>query len=385
MDRIGIDAGFVLRGRVGGAEHMLVNLVQGLRETGDDELVVFCDDPWPVPAGPALRWIPLEGRGNRFVRTRRAVRKHARRLDAMLFANYYTPPFIGSRRPRIVTVIHDLQYLHHPKNFSGGKRVWLRAAHETSLRLADAVVAISDSVREDVLQRYGERWATKVHSIPNPVSLRRFEADGLVDPGLPPGTDRYVLSVAAQYPHKNLGTLIEAFALVRGRPEHSDVRLVLAGQLGERLSGIAWHPRIEETIERLGLADAVHLTGYVSDEVLGELYRRAAVFAFPSLFEGFGLPAVEALGLGLPVLTTRRTSIPQATLGLATYVDDPLDADEMASRLGEMLADPGAHRPSPEAVGRIRGEYDPARVARRYRELLLPGRGASEREGGGVG
>lgn len=358
---------------------MLVNLVEGLRASGDDELVVFCDDPWPVEPGPAPpRWVSLAGPGNRFVRTWRAVRRQAGSLDAMLWANYFTPPFVGRHRPRTVTVIHDLQYLHHPENFSRQKRAWLRGTHEAALRIADVVVAISDSVREDVLARYGARWASKVRTIPNPVSLRRFEADRPVDPGLPAGTERYVLSVAAQYPHKNLQTLIEAFALVRARPETADVRLILAGQLGEQLSGIAWHPRVEATIERLRLGDAVHVTGYVSDEVLGELYRRAAVFAFPSLFEGFGLPAVEALGLRLPVLTTRRTSIPQATLGLAAYLDDPLDPGEMAARLGEILADPDAHRPSPEAVERIRAEYNPARIARRYREVLLPGRSGSE-------
>jgi glycosyltransferase involved in cell wall biosynthesis len=114
------------------------------------------------------------------------------------------------------------------------------------------------------------------------------------------------------------------------------------------------------------VADRVHMTGYVDDAQLGTWYRGASVFAFPSLFEGFGMPAVEALGLGLPVLTTRCTALPETTLGLAAYVDNPTDSREWADRLGHMLRDPVAYTPNQRAVRAVRERYDTVHVARAY-------------------
>lgn len=368
--RIGVDASFIDPGRVGGAEHMLTNLVEGLAAIAgpNDELEVFTDHPWPVE-GPVAFTRP-GAPGNRFVRITRALRPALEHLDAILFANYFTPPFPRTRaRPRFVTVIHDLQYLHFPEHFSRQKRAWLRATHEATLRLADATVAISNDVRRDVLARYGPRWAGRVHTIHNPVSWSRFG-----EAGAPPPVDgRYVLAVAAQYPHKNLETLVRAFGELRARGRHDDVRLVLTGQLGSHLSGVAWTRPLDDVIDASGAREHVHVTGYLDDERLGACYRHAAMFAFPSRFEGFALPVVEALGFGLPVLTTRSTAIPEVTLGLATYLADPLDAAAMAERLGAMLDDPEAFRPSRADVERVRDAYAPARIASAYRELLAGG------------
>lgn len=344
---------------------MVVNLVEGLAGAAapTDELVVFTDHPWSAPE--RVGFAGLRGRGNRFTRIRSTLRPIINDLDAVLFTNYYTPPFLRrGAGPRLVTVIHDLQYRHHPENFSRQKRLWLRASHEATLRLADLTVTISRAVRDDVLASYGKRHARRVRAIPNAVSWSRF--DGESEPVEGP----YVLAVAAQYPHKNLATLVRGFGLLVERGVAGDARLVLTGQLGRELRGIAWYPPIEALIEQLGLRDRVVVTGYVDDRRLGGLYRGAAVFAFPSLFEGFALPPVEALGFRLPVLTSRLTSIPEVTLGLATYLDDPLDAESMSNRLEEMLKDPDRFRPSEDDAARIRDTYSPERIGSAYLEAL---------------
>jgi glycosyltransferase involved in cell wall biosynthesis len=367
--RIAVDASFIDPGRVGGAEHMLMNLVEGLalKAAPDDTLDVFTDRPWAAPDPTAFR--PLAGAGNRFSRITWSLRGALHDFDAVLFSNYFTPPFPPSRRrPRFVTVIHDLQYLHFPEHFSRQKRLWLRASHEATLRLADATVAISHDVRRDILARYGRRWASRVHTIHNPVSWTRFGPDDRAGP--PPVEGPYVLAVAAQYPHKNLETLVLSFAQMRKRGAHPEVHLVLAGQLGAHLSGVAWTRPLDDVIDDAGVRDAVHVTGYLDDRALGDAYRHATVFAFPSRFEGFALPVVEALGFGLPVLTTRSTAIPEVTRGLATYLDDPLDASAMADRLEAMLDDPSAFHPGADEVARLRSTYAPETIARRYRELF---------------
>jgi glycosyltransferase involved in cell wall biosynthesis len=364
--RIYIDANFLIPGRVGGAEHMVVNLVEGLATVADDddELIVMTDHPWSVPSRVAFTSAPAGP--NRFVRTTRALARLGARGDAVLFTNYFTSPLVP-RRLRSATVIHDLQYRHHPVYFSRQKRAWLRVAHSLTLRRADTVVAISESVRDDLLAVHGRRWAAKIKTIWNPVSWARFDGSG---GSRADDLGPYILTAAAHYPHKNLTTLLRSFeTLVRRRPD-PDVHLVLAGQLGRGLSGVAWTPDIQGQVQEMGLADRVTVTGYVDEVRLGDLYRGARLFAFPSLFEGFALPPVEALGFGLPVLTTRRSSIPEVTLGLARYVDDPLDHEAMAEALEQMWTDPASWQPKAEDVERVRGTFEPSVIAARYLELL---------------
>ena len=113
------------------------------------------------------------------------------------------------------------------------------------------------------------------------------------------------------------------------------------------------------------------VTGHVSDVELGKLYQHAAVFAFPSLFEGFGMPAVEALGFGLPVLTTKCGSLPEATLQLAHYVDDPLNVSEWTATMADILTQTATYRPLPRDVARIRHQYMPNRIGKVYYEALV--------------
>ena len=203
---------------------MLKNLVDGLNaiRQPSDRLQIFSNTRWPICGSQAgVDWINGWGTGNRFILEWKAMRRAAGALDAMLFTNYFTPPARAAKHLRLVTVIHDLQYLHFPQNFTLQKRLWLRCAHELTLRRADRVVVISDFVRQDLLSHYGARWENKVQVIPNPISFERFDGETPHETARPWDKDvergRYILSVAAHYPHKNLATLIRAFAQLRRR------------------------------------------------------------------------------------------------------------------------------------------------------------------------
>lgn len=228
----------------------------------------------------------------------------SRGFDGILFPNTFTPPVIGAKRA--VTVIHDLQYLNLPEHWPLAKRVWMRTCHEVTLRRCDAVVAISEWVRNDILKHYGHRWESRVHTIWNPISFDRFNqpAEQTFTNGRP-----FILCTAADRPAKNLSTLIRAFALLQKRfPEFC---LVLAGQ--PRSDDRSWRrrsaslesklPSAADLVEKLGLSQHVVLTGYIADSQLGALYRDASLFVLPSLFEGFGMPAVEALAFGCQPLS----------------------------------------------------------------------------------
>src|SRR5690606_26198103 len=262
-----------------------------------------------------------------------------------------------------VTVMHDLLYRHYPQYFSARKRAWLNLIHRDTLRRAQRVVAISEFVREDILRVYGERWADKVVSIPNPVSWDRLKA-GATGPELTGADRRIVLSVAAQWPHKNVETLLRAWSLLRSQGLTGGAALVMVGQRPSGLIGAV------VSADHVADSDDVIFTGHVSDEELAGWYAAASLFVFPSLFEGFGIPPVEALGLGLPVLTSARTSIPEVTLGAADLIEDPLDPSTWASRIADHLAQPGRFVPTQQQVATIRERYEPTAIAARYLEAF---------------
>jgi glycosyltransferase involved in cell wall biosynthesis len=372
MAHIGICGLFIVPGRVGGAEYMLYNLIDGLSQlvAHDDDITVSLRAGHRIPMRPTIHYDLVSERitRNRFLMETFFSGRSARHFDALLFPNYFTPPV--TRATRICTVIHDLQYLHYPKNFTLQKNAWLRICHEWTLRKADHVIAISHHVRQDLLSRYGHRFADNISVVPNPISWVRFEGFDVDDHRMNSMfRSPYILSVAAQYPHKNLETLIKGFSLIRSR--HSGLRLVLVGQVPSRLVGTSRTAHIQDLIRDLGLSKDVVVTGHITDQTLGAFYRGASLFVFPSLFEGFGMPPIEALGLGLPVLTTKCTALPETTMGLAKYLDNPIDAEEMASSMLDMLSSPLSYAPSEEQVRMIRTRYSPLTVAQTYREILL--------------
>jgi len=279
-----------------------------------------------------------------------------RDFDRWLLPNYYTP--VGLRG-RVVTVIHDAQYAHYPENFSVAKRRWLTAAHRHTMKRADVVVAISAFVAADLVRLHGDQFAAKVQVIPNAVSFDRLSPGELPD-GVP--TDReLVLCVSGAYRHKNLDTAVRAFADVAAR--RPNAHLVVVGQAPELLLGARKATGVTPLVHELGLSDRVTNLGYVSDPELGALYQHAAVLAMPSLFEGFGLPVVEALGFGVPVVSTRCGALAEVSLGLARYVDDPMSAPELAANVVDVLAEGDKAKPTASDVEQVRVRYDPRRIA----------------------
>jgi glycosyltransferase involved in cell wall biosynthesis len=367
--KIGVSELFNRPGRVGGAETMLHNLLEGLATTmsPEDEIVVFSNETsGTMETAPRMSYavMPKWGRRNRFLQEAIVMPAYTGQCDVVLFPNYFTPPV--TRGGRKVTVIHDLQYAHFPHNFSRSKRMWLRASHEMTLRQADAVITISEFCKRDIVDRYGERFIDKVHVIPNPISWDRLKqrpdaSDARSGPNDFEGP--YILSVAAQYPHKNLETLVRAFSKLR--PDRPDVRLVLVGQLADRVIGMSRRSGVRDVIAELGLDDSVLVTGYVSDAELGEWYRHASLFVFPSLFEGFGMPPIEALGLGIPVLTTSCGSLSEIPSGMATVVADPMDPAEMAEAMREMLQNRHLYDQR-----QVQDRYSPQTVAKAYYRVL---------------
>jgi glycosyltransferase involved in cell wall biosynthesis len=231
-------------------------------------------------------------------------------LDAIHFPlSVMLPPV---ERPPAVTTVLDLQHEEHPEFFGRAELAYRKVVYGWTIRRSRIVVTISEHARQTLVERHGLA-PDRVRSIHLAVDHDVFT------PGSGPRGD-YLLYPARPWPHKNHTRLYEAFA--RLRRERPDLRLVLTG---------------EGDFGRL--PDGVDSRGRVSRDELVELYRGAAAVVFPSLYEGFGMPVVEAMACGCPVACSNATSLPEV-VGDAARLFDPRDPEDLAAAAGEVLADP---------------------------------------------
>lgn len=234
--------------------------------------------------------------------------------------------------PSVVTV-HDVAFLAYPAAFHASKRRYLSLMTRLSVHRARRVIAVSAHTKGDLVRRFGVAPG-KVAVIPEAMDRRFRPANDADAPAqfkaahhLP---ERYILFVGTLEPRKNLRRLIEAFAqIVR---HEADVALVVVGASGWLTSDLA------PLVHRHGLTDRVVFTGYVVDEELPRWYQAATLFCYPSLYEGFGLPVLEAMACGAPVVTSNTSSIPEVA-GDAAVLVDPTDVAALADALQALLAD----------------------------------------------
>lgn len=375
---IGIPGFFRPDQRVGGVYSVFENLLRGFAELLDEgprdnpfELTVFHGAVVPQHQDSRFHWRAVPSRLSRFVAEAHVAAGTGRQLDALLFLNYHTP--LVTRSGRVVTIVHDLQYAHMPQFYNPAKRLWLRLCHEITLRKCHRIAAISGVVKEDMLRLYGDKWLHRIEVVWNPVTIDRFASD--VDYNITRGRP-YIMCVSVDRPQKNLYRLIKAFDLVRKK--FPDYCLVVAGQLRslrrqrrERAAAVGQTmPAATDLVEELQLGEHVHVTGFISDAQLGALYRGATLCVLPSLFEGFGMPAIESLAMAKPTLVSGLPVLREITFNSAQYIEDPTDVNAMAENLAAMLERPADFRPAPELVGRVRRAFSPRNVAERYLSLL---------------
>lgn len=277
--------------------------------------------------------VPVQGRAGRIAYEHlRLPRLFADGGFDLLHCPAYILPW--GFRGRSVLTVHDLialQYPHYCKRLSS---LYFGMSLGRSIRRADRIIAVSQRVREDILGRFPVA--------PEKISVIHLGVDPMFRPvddplrcgavrrryGLP---DRFLLFVGNIEPKKNLERLLEAF-LQFTRRNVSDHKLVIAGQFAWRYDGVI------RTLNRLKLTDRVMLLGYVPREELPALYSLADLFVFPSLYEGFGLPPLEAAACGAPVLVSHAGALPEIAGEYARYVD-PFSVEDMADGIDKALAD----------------------------------------------
>jgi glycosyltransferase involved in cell wall biosynthesis len=335
---IAIDAHSV-GAELGGNESYATNLIEALAQIDHtNRYTLFVTkaaaierfaDRWPnfkvqrtLPHTPLVR-IPLT-----------LSRELRRNPVDLLHVQYTAPPFAPCP---IVTTIHDLAFEHLPETFNRRSWMQMRLTVRLTARRAAHIITVSDYSRADIIRTYRipperitvtpEAAAESFFPVRNETELKRIrETYGI--------QENYILSLSSIQPRKNLVRLIEAYSCLRGvRPEVKLPQLVLVGKRG-------WlEHETFRAAERSALGNEILFTGYVPEGDLAALYSGAICFVYPSYFEGFGLPVVEAMQCGVPVIAGNRTSLPEV-LGNAGVLFDPFDTQALVKSLTQVLGDP---------------------------------------------
>jgi glycosyltransferase involved in cell wall biosynthesis len=254
------------------------------------------------------------------------------RFDVLLATNFIPPP---TKAERIVVTVHDLAYRLYPETAPHSTRRWLRRIDE-SLRRATGILVPSESTKRDLVDLYpvDPNRVTVAHLGVDSERYRRVPEEGVESVRRKFGlTGPYFVYVGGIEPRKNLPRLIQAFARL---PE--DVSLAIAG------ASVHWNPEgwdlLRATLEALppDVRRRVLLTGYVTDEEKVALLNGAVGLAYPSLYEGFGLPAAEALACGTPVVTSNVSSLPEI-VGETAILVDPDDPEAIREGMRRLLED----------------------------------------------
>ena len=327
--RIGINALFLIPGGVGGTEVYLRNLLAALAlAPRNHQYVVFLNqetDASLLPPHPAF--LPIQtgvravSRPSRILYEQHLFPLAARRahIDVMLNPGFTAPLFLHCPN---VTIIHDLQHHHHPEYFKPADLLAWRFFVWSAARFSAQVITVSPASTEDVINVY-KRSPQHVHTAEPGVEPALFDLTNHPEP--------LILCVSTLHPHKNIERLIDAFALFH--PRHPEYTLVLAGMRGFHTQAV------ESRIAGHQLQSKITLTGWIPRPEILALYARAQFAVFPSTFEGFGIPVVEALAAGVPLITSDIRPMKDIAQG-AALLFPPNDTQALLAAMEAYAASP---------------------------------------------
>lgn len=249
-----------------------------------------------------------------------------KRPDIFFSPTHYAPRF--SPIPTAIAIM-DLSYIYFPDLFNKKDLYQLQNWSKYSIKNASAIFTISNSSRNDIIKEYAVD-SQKIHpiylGIKNNESIKNYSMDDLRKKfGI---ESDYILFVGTLQPRKNITRLIEAFSQIK----NDKLSLVIVGKRGWQYTDILSAP------EKYGIENKVKFLDFVTDEDLPSLYKNAVCFALPSLYEGFGLPVLEAMKFGCPVVTSNVSSLPEAGGDAALYFD-PNDTSDIAKVLTKVISD----------------------------------------------
>jgi glycosyltransferase involved in cell wall biosynthesis len=313
-------------------------LLHLLRLDREDRYFLYCKNPFEFPRGGNLALRFSRGAketstsyGNTiwlFTKGMRLMGKDG--IDVLWGPRHMLPPLLPGRIKTVLTV-HDLVWRHFPETMERYNLLVMQIVARRSIKAADHIIAVSNSTAGALVDLFGvrrEKISVIHHGADRYVPLDRDESAEYISERYKTDKD-YVLTVSTIEPRKNLKTLLRVFS--RLKPE--GLQLLVAGASGWKTSSL------QEEYGRLGLTEReVKFLGYVPEEDMNRLYSGAKLFAFPSIYEGFGIPPLEAMASGTPVIASRESSIPEV-VGNAGMLLDPYDEEAWEAAILRVMSE----------------------------------------------
>lgn len=361
--KIAVDLSFIRPDHTnGGTESCIKNLIKGWEAAGAlKDLVFFIHEDIYQTYGslfPKCQFAIYHCKGCHKLRTTwfqtlilpKWVDKY--QIDLLYYPSYTTGYYLNLSIPVVVNP-HDVQFKFYPEYFSKWKRWYLNMGYRHSLKKADAIISISDYVKSTLKEFYGNECRNKIITIYDPIDFEKIEETCPKGIKLP-----YILSVSSVQKHKNMLTLVKAFERIEDQIAH---QLVIVGCKGNGMEPIRQYLKDHQ------LEDRVVFTDYVTDSELSWLYTHADLYVTTSLYEGFGMTPIEAMGRGIKTICSTSTSLPEVTLQLANYYE-PAESDSILSEtIKRVLSGEGEKQPDPQL---LRNRYDKTLVAKKMLELF---------------
>ena len=367
--RVGLDARTLASSVRSGVEHYVANLVRAFATFEDGpEIIAYVDRPIADPqlsaaasSGIVRTEVVRAKRG--WLRAALPFRLWRDGVEIVHLPSTLIPPILPC--PAVVTV-HDLAWLHYPEAYDPADLRMQTQVVPRSIRRAAYVIAVSQSTADDI-SRHFDISKDRIAVTPLGVSAA-FSPDGPGIEDLLPQADKlasgFILHTGGHHPRKNLPRLLQAYAVLKDEMPEAPPLVITGDATSSTVRGL------RADAKSLGMLDSLIFPGELDEAIMARLYRSATVAVYPSLYEGFGLPIIEAMASGIPVVTSNRSSMPEVA-GDAALLVDPERPDELAAALKRLLSEPDL-RAELIAKGISRShEFTWDRTARQTLELLL--------------
>ena len=365
--KIGIDITFIKPKKTGGVESYLLNLLEGLLKEKKNKYILYLAKDNEEYIKDKVKGKNVEYRlcnvkaddakGHLlFVlfKFHKIILKD--KVDLMFFPCYMMP-FFKTKKYKTVAVVHDIQAIHFPEYFPLFEKMWFNIAWRKLMFTADRIVSITNYTKNDLEEHFKHK--DNIVTIYNPIILKDDEVTDFkeIEKKWDIKKSKYYYTVLSMIKHKNLITLINMIKKMKeDKIDDIPTKLVVSGVNGPSKDELL------NIIKEYNLEDRIIITGFVSNKDRNSLIINSNVFLFPSIFEGFGMPPIEAMHFGAKVLTTKCASLPEVTQNKCFYVENPYDENEWIEKIRIIQK---------EKVGKVTFEiFDIDKISKEYLSLF---------------